>query len=103
YSLSEINQSVAARFETQVTRNPISIAVQDANGALTYDELNRRANRVAHAILAQSNLHESEPIAILVEHSAAMVVAIIGILKAGKFYVPLDLALPDTRLEAILQ
>lgn len=103
YDLSEIEQSIAARFEAQVARHPTSIAIHDAHGALTYDELNRRANRLARALLAQRGHTAPEPIAIFLEHGAAIVIAILAILKAGKFYVPLDLGLPDARLNAILQ
>lgn len=103
YDLAEIKQSVAARVQAQVERNPASLAVVDEKHALTYEELNSRANRVAHAILAARGHPSPEPIAILLEHGSAAVIAILGILKAGKFYVPLDLTLPGTRLDAILQ
>lgn len=98
---ADIEHSVIARFEAQVARNPTAIAVRDAQRALTYDALNRRANQIAHAILAQRG-SAAEPIALLIEHSADMVIAILGAMKAGKFYVPLDLAQPDARLETIL-
>lgn len=103
YDLTEIEQSVAARFETQVERNPDRLAVRDAERALTYRQLNRLSNRLARAILARRSSASAEPIAVLVEHGASAVIAIIAILKAGKFYVPLDLTLPDARLDAILQ
>lgn len=99
---ADIETSVIARFEAQVARNPAAIAVRDMKGALNYAELNRRANQVAHAILARRDA-ASEPIALLIEHSAAMVTAILAVLKTGKFYVPLDLAQPDARLAAIVQ
>ena len=55
--------------------------------------LNEAANRVAHAILAQRGTTE-EPIALLLEHDAPMLSAMVGALKAGKIYVPLDRSHP---------
>lgn len=103
YDPAEIEQSVAARMELQVTRTPERLAVQDSRQSLTYAELNRAANRVAHAILTHREVGVSEPIAVMTGQDAGAVVAILGVLKAGKFYVPLDLSLPDARLETILQ
>lgn len=102
YDRSEIEQALTRRFETQVRRNPESIAVRDANESLTYDVLNRRANRLAHAILRVRGA-AAEPVALLVEHNASAAVAMLAILKAGKFFVPLDPGLPDARLDAILE
>lgn len=101
YDLAQIEQSLAAVAETQARNRPASIAIRDAHTSLTYAELNRRANRLAHAIL---NAQDAPPhaVALLIEHSSAAAVAILGIVKTGNFFVPLDLALPDARLDTIL-
>jgi amino acid adenylation domain-containing protein len=102
FSKEEIEQSIPARFEQQVARYPDRLAVKTGHHQLTYAVLNQVANRIARAILAQHGEGE-EPIALLFEHGAPMLTAILGVLKAGKFYVPLDPSLPRTRTLYILQ
>ncbi len=76
-------------------------ALKHGSEVLSYDALNRAANRLAHAILALRG-PEPEPVALLLGQGVAAVVAILAVLKAGKFYVPLDLAFPQARLGAIV-
>ncbi len=66
-----------------------------------YAALNRRANRVARALLARRG-RGGDPVALLFEHDAPMIAAILGVLKAGKTYVALDPLDPDERLRCIL-
>jgi amino acid adenylation domain-containing protein len=102
FGKDEIEQSIPDRFEEQVRRYPDRLAVKSSSYALTYDELNRAANRVACFILGQRGIGE-EPIALLFEHSAPVITAILGVLKAGKIYVPLDPSLPRSRATYILK
>ncbi len=95
----EIEQSIIARFERQVQDYPDRLALKSGNRALTYTALNSAANRVANALLARSE--GPEPIALLLKSGIAAVTAILGTLKAGKFYVPLDPGFPQARLAAI--
>ncbi len=99
---AEIEQSIPNRFEQQVRREPNRLAVKGKSYALTYDELNRAANRVARALLAQRAGGE-EPIALLLDHGAPMIIAILGVLKAGKIYVPLDASYPLARINYMLE
>lgn len=103
YNPAQADRSVASFFESQVALSPHALALQDAGESLSYDALNRRANQLAYSIIAERGSASSEPIAILMEQNSATVVAILAILKASKFYVPLDLSLPDARLISILQ
>lgn len=80
-------QSIPARFEQQVASGPERLAVKRGPDALTYEALNRYANRVAHSILAAVG-PASEPVALLIEQGPSQVAAILGALKAGKVYVP---------------
>lgn len=98
----EIEQSIPQRFEKIVRLYPDQLAVKTSTHALTYGELNGAANRLAQAILAERGARQ-EPVALLMEHDAPVVAAILGSLKAGKFYVPLDPALPRARLQYILE
>jgi amino acid adenylation domain-containing protein len=97
----EIEQSIANRFARQVEKYPRRIAVKSTNHEWTYDELNRAADRIAQSILRLRGDGE-ERIALLFEHDAPMIAAMLGALKAGKTYVPLDPHHPHERLAQIV-
>src|SRR4029077_19461400 len=78
------------------------IAVKTPNHEWSYAELNRRANQVAQAILTRMGNSE-ERIAILFDHDAPMIASMLGALKAGKTYVPLDPAHPCERLTHLIE
>ena len=98
----EIEQSIPDRFEQQVRRHPDRMAVKTRRHRLTYAELNRHANALAHRLLERRG-EASEPIAVLFDHDAPMVAAILGVLKAGKIYVALDPTFPEIRLARMLE
>jgi amino acid adenylation domain-containing protein len=98
----DIEQSVPKRFEKIVATYPDRIAVKTRNHQLTYDELNNTANRVARTILDEGGEKQGQ-IALLLEHDAPMIAAILGVLKARKIYVPLDPLHPLSRTTYILQ
>jgi amino acid adenylation domain-containing protein len=102
FEKEETEQSIPQRFEQQVSRYPDRLAVKTRSHQLTYAALNRVANRVARALLAQRG-EGAESIALLLEHDALMIAAILGVLKAGKVYVPLDPSFPYARNEYILE
>ena len=92
----EIETSVPDRFEEQVRLHGGLIAVKCGDFAITYEELNASANRVAWALLDRLGEGE-EPVPLLFGNDAAMVAAMLGALKAGKAYVPLDPDIPSER------
>lgn len=96
----EIEQSIQSRFEQIVAKYPDQLAVKTRNHALTYDALNRMANRMARAVLAHRG-DGNEPIVLLLENDAPLAAAILGALKAGKIYVPLDPSHPHARISYI--
>ncbi|MDZ4343158.1 MAG: amino acid adenylation domain-containing protein, partial [Candidatus Binatia bacterium] len=98
----EIEQSIPDRFEQIVAAHSGRLAVKTNRAELTYDELNRKANRVAHAILARHGSAE-EPILLLLDNGAPMIASIIGALKAARIYVPLDPSFPILRHREILE
>jgi amino acid adenylation domain-containing protein len=102
FSRREIEQSIPERFEKVVGRYPARLAVRTEQHALTYDELNRAATRVARSILAVQG-EGNEPVVLLFEPGIQPIVAIMGALKAGKMYVPLDPSFPQDRISAILE
>jgi len=88
-------------FEEQVEKNPGAVAVSFGEETLTYAELDRRANRLAHR-LHRLGVGPNTLAALCLERCPEMVVAILAVLKAGGAYVPLDPASPAERLRAIL-
>jgi amino acid adenylation domain-containing protein len=102
FKKEDIERSIPDRFERQVRQYPLRLAVKDRGKSLTYDELNRAANRVAHAILAQ-DCKSDEPVALLFKQGMSLVAASLGVLKAGKAYVPVDHSLPLTKATRILR
>jgi non-ribosomal peptide synthetase component F len=98
----EIEQSIPQRFEQQVRLGRNRVAINSDREVYTFDSLNRTANRLAREILARRG-NTAEPIALLFDHGAAVLVAIMAVLKAGKFYVALDANYPRDRLTYMLQ
>jgi len=89
--------SVSALFEEQAARRPEAPAIDSRGGRWTYAELNRAANRIAHALRA-AGVRAGARVGVALERSPEAVAAILGILKAGGAYVPLDPEYPDERL-----
>jgi amino acid adenylation domain-containing protein len=96
------NQCIQDVFESQVARTPTAVAVLCGDESLTYLELNCRANQVAHYLLALGVKRET-PVGLCIERSCAMIVGLLGILKAGAAYVPLDPTYPPERLTFMLE
>ncbi|MGZ4106473.1 MAG: non-ribosomal peptide synthetase, partial [Tumebacillaceae bacterium] len=89
-------------FEEQVEKQPDALAVVFEETSLTYAELNKRSNQLAHH-LRTLGIGPESVVGISVEKSPEMVVGLLGILKAGAAYAPLDPAYPKERLEFMLQ
>jgi natural product biosynthesis luciferase-like monooxygenase protein len=89
-------------FEQQVERTPQAIALAFADEEWTYAELNARANQVAHHLLSLG-IQPDDKIGLCMERSAAMMVGLLGILKAGAAYVPLDPAYPADRIALMME
>ncbi|HEX7772940.1 MAG TPA: amino acid adenylation domain-containing protein, partial [Pyrinomonadaceae bacterium] len=89
-------------FEAQAGREPERVALVFAGTTVSYGELNRRANQLAH-YLRRLGVGPETLVGVCLERSVEMVVALLGILKAGGAYVPLDPDYPETRLRFMLQ
>ncbi|HEX5752320.1 MAG TPA: amino acid adenylation domain-containing protein, partial [Archangium sp.] len=94
--------SIHQLFEQRVLRHPQAIALEFGETQLSYGELDSRANQLAH-LLASKGVRSGELVGICVERSADLVVGLLGILKAGAAYVPLDPAYPQQRLAFMLE
>ena len=97
----DVERSIPDRFEKIVRLFPNRLAVKIGDRALTYEELDRAANRIAHGILEKHG-EGSEPIALLFEHGVDVIAAILGTLKAAKFYIVLDPSFPLARISYML-
>ena len=95
-------QCVHQLFEAQAERTPDAVAVVYEGEQLTYRELNRRANQLAHC-LRKLGVGPEVLVGISVERSLEMVVGLLGILKAGGAYMPLDPTYPQERLAFMLE
>jgi amino acid adenylation domain-containing protein len=102
FERSEIEQAITKRFEAQVRKYPERVAVKTATHEWSYAELNANANQIAHSILELVGDSEAR-IALLFAHDAPMIAGMLGVLKAGKTYVPLDPSNPVERLSHLLQ
>lgn len=89
-------------FEAQAALTPELVAVVFEQEQITYRELNGRANQVAH-YLRKRGVGPDVLVGILMERSVEMVVGLLGVLKAGGAYLPLDAAYPDHRLSFMLE
>ncbi|WP_460091207.1 non-ribosomal peptide synthase/polyketide synthase [Pseudomonas sp. S2_E02] len=98
----DLEQTVHARFETQVLRTPDADAVVAGELRLSYAELNHRANQLAHH-LRQCGVGRDSRVAICVERGPQLLVGLLAILKAGGAYVPLDPGYPAERLAYMLE
>src|SRR5262249_54030775 len=89
-------------FEEQVERSPGAVAVAYETEQLTYAQLNRRANQFAH-YLRSLGVRADSRVGVMLERSFELVVSLMGILKAGAAYVPLDPGYPQERLSFMLK
>ncbi|MGZ4971973.1 MAG: AMP-binding protein, partial [Limisphaerales bacterium] len=92
---------IAQIFERQVTESPSRTAVSCGGTALTYEELNARSNQLAH-LLRTSGIKPGSRVGLFLDRSINTVVAILGVLKSGAAYVPMDPAYPWERLKFIM-
>jgi amino acid adenylation domain-containing protein len=95
------NLTVHKLIEQQIVATPDAIAVVFEDAQLTYAELNRRANQLAH-YLRRLGVKPGSLVAVFVERGLEMIVALLGTMKAGAAYVPLDPTFPPERLRFVL-
>jgi amino acid adenylation domain-containing protein len=99
---SQNDKCIHQLFEEQVDRNPDATAVVCGPNQLTYRELNRRANQLAH-LLKSYGVKAETLVGVCLERSTEMILAMLAILKAGGAYVPLDPVYPRERMRFILR
>ncbi|WDE09241.1 non-ribosomal peptide synthetase [Thalassomonas viridans] len=96
-------QTLHQMFEARAAASPDMPALEFGEQTLTYRELNARANQLAHALRAQQAVTADTLVALYLDRSLEMVVAILGVLKAGAAYVPIALDFPRERVAFLLE
>ena len=97
------DQTLVELFEQQVAKNPDNLALVFESQSLTYQQLNQKANQLAHYLIQNYQIKPDTLIGICVERSLEMIIGVLGILKAGGAYVPIDPNYPKERIEFMLE
>ena len=95
--------TIVSLFEQQVTQTPDAIALVVENQSLTYSDLNQRANQLAHYLRRNCNVNSDTLVGIYAQRSLEMVISLLGVLKAGGAYLPLDPDYPQERITFMLE
>ncbi|RGR10696.1 non-ribosomal peptide synthetase, partial [Bacteroides ovatus] len=101
-SVYPIDKTIVELFEEQVERTPDNIALVYEDRRLTYSQLNELSNRLAAYLHTEYKIIQDDPIALCLNRSEYMLVAILGVLKSGGAYVPIDPGYPEDRIIHIL-
>jgi amino acid adenylation domain-containing protein/non-ribosomal peptide synthase protein (TIGR01720 family)/FkbM family methyltransferase len=96
------DNNIVSLFEEQAAKTPENIALVFNNEQLTYQELNERANKIAHYLRSRGVAHETL-VPICMERNPMMIAGMLGILKAGAAYVPIDPEYPEERISYMLE
>ena len=92
------DKTILDLFEQQVAKNPDAIAVKFRETELTYKELNEKSNQLAHYLISKYNIKSDELIGIKLDISLEQVIGVLGVLKSGAAYVPIDKNYPNDRI-----
>ena len=95
------DETVISLFGKQVLETPDHIAVKDFKIDLTYQDIDRKSDLIARYLVSSLG-EKKEPIGVLLDRSAELIVILLGILKSGKSYIPIDARLPEERVEYII-
>ena len=97
------DKTIVELFEEQVSRAPHNVAVVFEERKLSYKELNEQANRVAHYLRNEYQIRPDDLVGVMLDRSEEMIVALLGILKSGGAYVPIDPEYPKMRIQYMLE
>lgn len=96
------NNTIYELFEKQVECTPGNLAIRFKDNTLTYSELNERSNQLARHLIAKG-IHKESIVGLLTTHSIETVTGILGVLKAGGAYLPIDAGYPADRINYMLE
>lgn len=94
--------SIQERFYEQVHARPEAVAISTEDRAYTYHEMNQRSNQIAHGLM-DLGVKKGDRVAIFLHRSVESMIAMLGVLKAGGTYVPIDVKYPLERIQYILK
>lgn len=95
------NSTIISRFKEQVEKNPNNVAISFEGKEITYNDLDKQSDKVANSLLKRK-IKKSDIVAILLPRSLEFFIDMLGILKVGGTYLPLDIEFPDSRINYIL-
>ncbi|WP_409370972.1 amino acid adenylation domain-containing protein, partial [Mycolicibacterium setense] len=98
---SVVESSIPALFAAQVERTPDAVAISFEGRSMSYRELDEASNRLAHLLVVEG-AGPGTCVGLMMSRCAAAVVAILGVLKSGSAYLPIDPVVPDARVEFML-
>jgi amino acid adenylation domain-containing protein len=96
------NKTIQELFEEQVEKTPKKIAVEFKDKTLTYEELNKKANQLAHYLRKEEKVKPNDVVAIMVKRSFEMIIGIFAIIKSGGAYLPISPEAPPERIKYYL-
>jgi bacitracin synthase 3 len=96
-------ESIVQIFEKQVVLHKNNIAIIDGSDKMSYEELNEKANKLAHYLITEAGVSQGDHVAMLLDRGADYVISLLGILKTGGVYVPLSVDDPEDRINYILE
>lgn len=94
-------QTIVEIFEKQVVETPKNIAIEFDQHIYLFDEINKQANRLAHTLIEKYGIKAGDKIPLLLPKSEKIIIAMLGILKAGAVYVPMATSYPSERIAYI--
>jgi amino acid adenylation domain-containing protein/non-ribosomal peptide synthase protein (TIGR01720 family) len=97
------DRGIITLFEEQAEKTPDNIALVYEDHSITYKELNERSNQLAHYLREAYNVRNGDLIGIMLERSEWIIIGLLGIMKSGAAYVPIDPAYPRERIDYILK
>jgi fengycin family lipopeptide synthetase D len=95
-------RTIVGLFEEIVDRQPDAVAVVCNDTAVSYKELNQKGNRIAHHLLTNAGVQPGETVCLAAERSIDAIAALMGIMKSGAAYVPIDPGYPAERIQHII-
>jgi amino acid adenylation domain-containing protein len=98
----EVKDTIVASFEKQVQHFPDKMALMYNNSSLTYKELNGRSNQLAE-YLREQGIAKGDLVGLMLNRSEDIIIGILGILKSGGAYLPIDFKLPENRITYMLE
>lgn len=96
-----MTDNLVKMFEKQVVKSPNAIAVEFKDESLSYQELNEKANTVAHYLVTEEKIKVGDIIPLLLERNEKIVIAMLAVLKAGAAYTGLSKQYPETRIDFV--